>query len=799
MSPVKVNAVVQRGLNDHTVLDLLERFRGTRRHRAHDRVHGRRQPQRLATRAASCRREELLAARPGALARLGARRATIAAKSPSATATTTARARSASFPRSARRSAAPAAARGCRPTACSTRACSRRKAPTCAPAARGRERRRARRERARRLDRARRPLQRAARRAARSGQAAAQGRNELHRRLMAAAHAHVRRALTQPTMVDVGGKARDACARPIAEARVRFRPRSPRRCAKPGFATKKGPVFDTAIIAGVMAAKRTHELIPFCHPLGLEDCDDRDHDERARRGRRCTARRPYTIDRRRDGSADRREHRGADDLRHVQGAVARDRDRRDAPAGEARRPARRRRDERPARSHPRAARCARRSTGWCSRAARSRRMRTRQGRARVPRPAAARTRVRAAGPLLRADVHLGRAASRATIRCARHSRRSSTRRTISGPIAGIAAAQATQPGHRPGWCSPATCRSSTPAALERLLERAQHATAGDGLSAAAHDGLPEPLCAIYEPASARPSLRQHRAGRNCPRKFLITWRYALLEPGSREALDNVNTPDEYAAAHGRADRPSTTAIHEPHPRAVLRRAARTGRHAATRRSMTAAANTGRALRELRARHRFTLAPDDAARGGQRRILRLGATARGRRPRRLHPAGGGGLMRHIRVQRRSRSSPSACARARRCLPAGGYASFEGWVRDHNEGRRCASRVRGVRGARRSRGRAHRRRGGRTLRRLARGLRASRRRPRDRRPRGLGRRERARTAPRRSPPAATSSTRSSTACRSGRRSTTSTATRAGSTAKRCAEPATSRRTSAARPGS
>jgi cyclic pyranopterin phosphate synthase len=31
-------------------------------------------------------------------------------------------------------------------------------------------------------------------------------------------------------------------------------------------------VFDTAIIAGVLAAKRTHELIPFCHPLGVENC-----------------------------------------------------------------------------------------------------------------------------------------------------------------------------------------------------------------------------------------------------------------------------------------------------------------------------------------------------------------------------------------------------------------------------------------------------------------------------------------------------------------------------------------------
>lgn len=36
--------------------------------------------------------------------------------------------------------------------------------------------------------------------------------------------------------------------------------------------TKKGPVFQTAIIAGVMGAKKTAELIPFCHPIGLEDC-----------------------------------------------------------------------------------------------------------------------------------------------------------------------------------------------------------------------------------------------------------------------------------------------------------------------------------------------------------------------------------------------------------------------------------------------------------------------------------------------------------------------------------------------
>ena len=38
------------------------------------------------------------------------------------------------------------------------------------------------------------------------------------------------------------------------------------------ISTAKGPVFATAVVAGVMAAKRTHELIPFCHPLGLDDC-----------------------------------------------------------------------------------------------------------------------------------------------------------------------------------------------------------------------------------------------------------------------------------------------------------------------------------------------------------------------------------------------------------------------------------------------------------------------------------------------------------------------------------------------
>ena len=75
----------------------------------------------------------------------------------------------------------------------------------------------------------------------------------------------------QPAMVDVGGKSvthRTA----TAEARVRFPPPVAEALRESGFETSKGPVFQTAIIAGTMAAKRTHELIPFCHPLGIEQC-----------------------------------------------------------------------------------------------------------------------------------------------------------------------------------------------------------------------------------------------------------------------------------------------------------------------------------------------------------------------------------------------------------------------------------------------------------------------------------------------------------------------------------------------
>ena len=74
----------------------------------------------------------------------------------------------------------------------------------------------------------------------------------------------------RPTMVDVGDKVVTR-RRAVARAIVTFPDQALGESGRE-LKTKKGPVFDTAIIAGVMAVKRTSELIPFCHPLPIEDC-----------------------------------------------------------------------------------------------------------------------------------------------------------------------------------------------------------------------------------------------------------------------------------------------------------------------------------------------------------------------------------------------------------------------------------------------------------------------------------------------------------------------------------------------
>src|SRR4051794_9465345 len=75
----------------------------------------------------------------------------------------------------------------------------------------------------------------------------------------------------RPTMVGVGSK---AVTHRIAEAEawIALPAVVARALRASGHRSAKGPVFDTAIIAGVQAVKRTADIIPFCHPLPIEDC-----------------------------------------------------------------------------------------------------------------------------------------------------------------------------------------------------------------------------------------------------------------------------------------------------------------------------------------------------------------------------------------------------------------------------------------------------------------------------------------------------------------------------------------------
>jgi cyclic pyranopterin phosphate synthase len=72
-------------------------------------------------------------------------------------------------------------------------------------------------------------------------------------------------------MVDVGDK---GVTRRVAraEAIVFLTPEVMLKFDGEEIQSKKGPVFHTAVLAGIQAAKKTSELIPLCHPLPLTKC-----------------------------------------------------------------------------------------------------------------------------------------------------------------------------------------------------------------------------------------------------------------------------------------------------------------------------------------------------------------------------------------------------------------------------------------------------------------------------------------------------------------------------------------------
>ncbi len=78
-------------------------------------------------------------------------------------------------------------------------------------------------------------------------------------------------ARNRPQMVDVGGKAATRRAA-HAVAIVVLPPSLARLLDKGEVMTPKGPIFQAAILAGIMGAKKTSELVPLCHPIALDDC-----------------------------------------------------------------------------------------------------------------------------------------------------------------------------------------------------------------------------------------------------------------------------------------------------------------------------------------------------------------------------------------------------------------------------------------------------------------------------------------------------------------------------------------------
>jgi molybdopterin-guanine dinucleotide biosynthesis protein A len=178
-----------------------------------------------------------------------------------------------------------------------------------------------------------------------------------------------------------------------------------------------------------------------------------------------------------------------------------------------------------------------------------------------------------------------------------------------GPIAGIVAAQASQP--QAAWL---VLACDLPYLNERVIrfliehrDPARGATAFRSSQGGRHDGLPEPLCAIYEPHTAGALLAYLDTGRTCPRKFLIQSDTLLLEQPDPRALDNINTPAEYDAARValRAPQGSDAMQIKVQYYAILREQA--GRSEET---VATAARTPRDLyAELQRRHPFSLGAD----------------------------------------------------------------------------------------------------------------------------------------------------------------------------------------------
>lgn len=115
-----------------------------------------------------------------------------------------------------------------------------------------------------------------------------------------------------------------------------------------------------------------------------------------------------------------------------------------------------------------------------------------------------------------------------------------------GPIAGISAALQQHP--KAAWLVVACdLPFITREVLAHLIERREPAANATAYRSA-HDGLPEPLCAIWEPSARESVLASIAASKQCPRKFLLNANTHLLDLPDARALDNINTNGEFKDA-----------------------------------------------------------------------------------------------------------------------------------------------------------------------------------------------------------------------------------------------------------
>jgi molybdopterin-guanine dinucleotide biosynthesis protein A len=180
-----------------------------------------------------------------------------------------------------------------------------------------------------------------------------------------------------------------------------------------------------------------------------------------------------------------------------------------------------------------------------------------------------------------------------------------------GPIGGIHAAIHTYPYH--AWlilaCDLPFLDAST---LQYLISRRAPTRLATAFRSA-FDRLPEPLCAIYEPRFGAAIDQWIAQGQKCPRALLSASDVELLDLPQAQALDNINTVEEYCIAQAtlRSRRATPSPQQLPQKRLQVRYFAMLREQAgkSSEELQTQAATPVELYEELRHRYGLTLAPE----------------------------------------------------------------------------------------------------------------------------------------------------------------------------------------------